>query len=180
MQKNLRRPVYAVAALAAGAAVALTGCSSTNDTADKATSAVASAADQATSAVASATSQAQAAVEGLDNATAQQIFRAAVDPNTPADQLGRYVDVEGDALDGLANFNKGAAQGGYTPEVYTVKSVAADGADKATVTVSVASPHAPAPVDMPFEFVNKNGSWLLSSDAVTALMSQGSAHAGAH
>ena len=174
MQKNLRRPVYAVAALAAGAAIALTGCSDSSD--DTETSTVASAPSAAPSAApgSPAPDASAAAVEGLDVATAQEIFRAAVNPDTPAEELGRYVDAEGPALDGLANFNKGAAQGGYTPDIYTVKSVAPGAeSDEATVTVSVASPHAPAPVDVPYEFVNEDGSWKLSDDAVTSIMRSG-------
>ncbi|MEZ5210145.1 DUF4878 domain-containing protein [Gordonia sp. (in: high G+C Gram-positive bacteria)] len=176
MQKNLRRPVLAVVTLAAGAAIALTGCSSDNgDTAAKAGSAVSSATDAA-----------KAAVDGLDVAKAQEILRKAVDPNTPADQIDSVVDVTNPATKAaIIGYAKGSSAGGYTPDVYTVDSVAAadkvDGHDAAKVVITVKSPHSPAPIEMkdnPLVYVKVDGSWKLSGDAVTQLSSLGSSHGG--
>ena len=169
MQKTLRKPVLAVAALAAGAAIALTGCSS--DSTDDATSSIASAAT-------SATDQVKAAVDGLDNAQAQDILRKAVDPATPAADIDSVVDAADPATTAaLMGFAKGSSAAGYTPDVYTVTSVATadkvDGKDAATVNISVKSPHTPQPIDMPLVFVKVDGTWKLSSDAVTQLAAMG-------
>lgn len=177
MQKNLRRPVVAIAALAAGAAIALTGCSSTDDAKDTASSAV----SPATGAATSATDAEKAAVEGLDNEKAQQILRTAVDPATPADQIDAVVDVTNPATKAaIMGYAKGSAAGGYTPEVYTVKSVAAiddvSGNDAAKVTVAVKSPHAPQPVDIELTYVKLGDDWKLSGDAVTQLAGMSGGH----
>lgn len=165
MQKTLRKPVLAIAAAAAGAAIALTGCSSDSD--ESTTSAVASAAT-------SATDQAKAAVDGLTNDKAQEILRTAVNPDTPADDIANVVDTSNPATQpAIIGYAKGSSAAGYTPEVYSVKSVAAgdqvDGNDSATVTVAVDSPHAPQPVDITLTYVEIDGNWKLSGDAVTQL-----------
>ena len=165
MQKTLRKPVVAVAALAAGAAIALTGCSSDSD--DSTASSVASAA-------ASATDQAKATVDGLSNDKAQEILRTAVNPDTPADKISDVVDTSDPATQAaIIGYAKGSSAGGYTPDVYSVKSVApadeVDGDDTATVTVAVASPHTPEPIDITLTYVEVDGDWKLSGDAVTQL-----------
>ncbi|UQE74414.1 DUF4878 domain-containing protein [Gordonia sp. PP30] len=176
MQKNLRRPVLAVVTLAAGAAIALTGCSSdSGDTAAKASSAATSATDSVKS-----------AVEGLDVAKAQEILRKAVDPATPADQIDSVVDVTNPATKAaIIGYAKGSAAGGYTPDVYTVSSVTGtdkvDGHDAAKVVITVKSPHAPQPVEMtdnPLVYVKVDGTWKLSGDAVTQLSSMAGSHGG--
>lgn len=171
MQKTLRRPVVAVAALAAGATLALSGCSSdSNDTA----SAVSSAATAATSAVVSGTETASSSVDDLSTQQAQDILRKAVDANTPADQLSTVVDTSTPGTEqAISGFAKGSAAGGYTPDVYTVKSVTeaedVDGHDAAKVTVAVKSPHAPQPVDIELTYVEIDDTWKLSADAVSTL-----------
>lgn len=176
MQKTLRKPLIAAATLAAGAALALTGCSSDDaaNTANSLTSAAASATDAAGSAASSVSASAEAAVEGLDNAQAQTVLRTAVNPDTSADEIGTVVDVSTPGTEqAIIGFAKGSARAGYTPEVYTVKSVQAadkvDGNDTATVTVAVASPHTPQPVDITLTYVKVDGNWKLSGDAVTQL-----------
>ncbi|MFC0313930.1 DUF4878 domain-containing protein [Gordonia phosphorivorans] len=169
MQKTLRKPVLAVTTLAAGAAIALTGCSS--DSVDSATSTVKSAA-------ASATDQIKEAVDGLDDAQAQEILRTAVDPATPADQIDSVVDVTDPATKtAIIAYGKGSSAAGYTPDVYTVKSVEStdkiDGNSAATVTVAVKSPHVPQPIDLTLTYVEVDGTWKLSGDAVTQLAGMG-------
>ena len=179
MQKNLRRPVLAVVTLAAGAAIALTGCSSdNNDTAAKASSAATSATDAVKSAATSATDSVKSAVEGLDVAKAQEILRKAVDPATPADQIDSVVDVTDPATKtAIIAYGKGSSAAGYTPDVYTVKSVEPtdkiDGNSAATVTVAVKSPHVPQPIDLTLTYVEVDGTWKLSGDAVTQLAGMG-------
>lgn len=190
MQKNLRRPVLAVVTLAAGAAIALTGCSSdSGDTAAKASSAATSATDAVKSAATSATDSVKSAVEGLDVAKAQEILRKAVDPATPADQIDSVVDVTNPATKAaIIGYAKGSAAGGYTPDVYTVSSVTGtdkvDGHDAAKVVITVKSPHDPAqPVvlkDNPLVYVKIGDTWKLSGDAVTQLSSIAASFSGGH
>lgn len=183
MHKTLRRPALTLLSVAAGAAL-LAGCSSTSDTTDsvtsaasQATSAVASAADGAASAAASATDAAKAAVDGLNDEKAQTILRTAVNPDTPVDEVDAVVDVTDQATKtAIVGYAKGSAAAGYTPDVYTVKSVAAAGDDKATVTVAVKSPHAPQPVDIELTYVKVGGDWKLSADAVSTLAGMGGGH----
>ncbi|MCF8586979.1 DUF4878 domain-containing protein [Gordonia liuliyuniae] len=156
-----RRPLVGVVALAAGAAIALTGCSSDDDTA-------------ADSTATSSTSAEQSAE--LDNAQAQTILRTAVDPATPEADLDAIVEITNPGVKAaLVGYAKGSSKAGYTPDIYTVKSVKVDG-DKATAAVAVKSPHAPAPVDMDFAYVNVDGTWKLSATAVQDLASQMSGH----
>ncbi|WOC13052.1 DUF4878 domain-containing protein [Gordonia sp. MP11Mi] len=162
-----RRPVVGIVALAAGAAIALTGCSSDDDTA----------ADSTTTTT-SSTSTEQSAGESaeLDNAQAQTILRKAVDPATPEADLDAIVEITNPGVKAaLVGYAKGSSKAGYTPDIYTVKSVKVNG-DKAIAAVSVKSPHAPGPVDMDFAYVNVDGTWKLSADAVNALASQMTSH----
>ncbi len=185
MHKTLRRPALALLSVAAGAAL-LAGCSSTSDTVDSvtsaakdATSAVASAADNAASAATSATDAAKAAVDGLNEEKAQTILRTAVDPATPADQIDTVVDVTDPATKAaIIGYAKGSAAGGYTPDVYTVKAVAAEGDNKAKVTVAVKSPHAPQPIDIELTYVKVGDDWKLSADAVSTLAGMGGERGG--
>lgn len=110
---------------------------------------------------------------------AQVALRKAIDPATSADELDVVVDTTNPATKlALQAFAKGASMGGYTPEVFTVKDVTAQGADKAVATVAVQSPHAPQPVDIKLTYVNVDGKWKLSSDAVTQLASMSGSHGG--
>ncbi len=113
----------------------------------------------------------------LTVADAQTTLRKAVDPDTRSADLDAVVDTSSPATKlALQAFAKGASMAGYTPEVFTVKSVKADGADKAVATVSVKSPHAPQPVDIKLTYVSVKDAWKLSSDAVTQLGSMASGH----
>ncbi|MCF8607265.1 DUF4878 domain-containing protein [Gordonia sp. HY442] len=162
-----RRPLVGVVALAAGAAIALTGCSADDDTATDST---------ASASTSAAADQPAGESAELSNAQAQDILRKAVDPATPEADLDGIVEITNPGVKAaLVGYAKGSSKAGYTPDIYTVKSVKVDG-DKATATVAVASPHAPAPVDMDFPYVKADGSWKLSADAVQALASQMTGH----
>ncbi|MBM7369283.1 hypothetical protein [Gordonia hydrophobica] len=167
ISRKLRRPAAAVVAVAAVATV-LTACSSDDDSA-AATSTTQSA--EATSTDAATTGE---AVDGLDAAQAQVIIRTAVSADTSLDDLEKVLDT---SLPGVAQalngFAKGAEKAGYTPDVYTVKSVKADGQDKAIAVTAVKSPHAPEPVDLDLALVRKDGEWKLAGPAVTTLTSMG-------
>ncbi|GED99913.1 hypothetical protein nbrc107696_03600 [Gordonia spumicola] len=162
---TFRRPLVAAVALAAGAAIALTGCSS-DDSSDSATS---------TTAAESAASGTQAASE-LTVEQAQTTLRKALDSATPEAELDGVVQFTDPTVKtSLVEYNKAAAKGGYTPDIYTVKSVKVDG-DKAAAVVAVKSPHAPAAIDMTFNFVKVDGTWKVASDAVTQLTSMMTQH----
>lgn len=162
---QLRRPMAAAAAIAAVAAV-LTACSGSDDT----TAAGTTAAAQSTATSASASES----VDGLDAAKAQEIVRTAVSADTSVEDLSTVLDT---SLPGVAQalngFAKGAAQAGYTPDAYTVKSVRADGQDKAIAVTAVKSPHAAEPADIDLAMVRKDGQWKLAGPAVTTLTSMG-------
>lgn len=164
VSSKLRRPAAAVVAVAAVATV-LTACSSSDDNASSTTETTASAA---------VSSSAAESVDGLDVAKAQEIVRTAVNGDTSIADLEKVLDTSipgvAQALNGFA---KGAAKAGYTPEVYTVKSVKADGTDKAIAVTAIKSPHAPEPVDLNLEMVRKDGQWKLAGPAVTTLTSMG-------
>ncbi|GAA4680519.1 DUF4878 domain-containing protein [Gordonia humi] len=166
-----RRPLVGVVALAAGATIALTGCSSDDNdsSADASTSTTTSASTGADQSGADQSAE-------LSNAQAQDILRKAVDPATPEADLDGIVEITNPGVKAaLIGYAQGSSKAGYTPDIYTVKSVKADG-EKATATVAVASPHAPAPVDMDFEYVQVDGTWKLSAAAVEALASQMTSH----
>ncbi|ALG85660.1 hypothetical protein [Gordonia phthalatica] len=164
VSRKLRRPAAAVVAVAAVATV-LTACSGSDDTA---------ATTAATTTTQSAAATETAAVEGLDAAKAQEIIRTAVSADTSIEDLKKVLDT---SLPGVAEalngFVKGAAKAGYTPDVYTVKSVRADGQDKAIAVTAIKSPHAPEPVDLDLAMVRKDGQWKLAGPAVTTLTSMG-------
>ncbi|WP_234353772.1 DUF4878 domain-containing protein [Gordonia iterans] len=177
-QKTLRRPMLAVVACAAGAALALTGCSDAKDTAENAASAVTSAATDAASAVTSKTDEAKATVQGLDDQKAQEILRTAVNPDTSGDEIDNVVDTSNPATKAaIQAYAKGSSAAGYTPDIYSVKRVAAvddvDGNKAAEATVAVKSPHVPDPVDITLTYVQIDGTWKLSADAVTQLAGMG-------
>ncbi|WP_143965704.1 DUF4878 domain-containing protein [Gordonia zhaorongruii] len=168
---HLRRPIVAAVAVAAGAAIALTGCSS-DDSSD-------SGASSSTSAAAGQSADEQSADQkstDLDNSAAQDILRKAVDPATPAADLDGLVEISNPGVKAaITGYAKGSSAAGYTPDVYTVKSVKADG-DKAEATVAVKSPHTPEPVEMTFNYVKVDGAWKLAADAVETLTSMGRSH----
>lgn len=156
LSSTFRRPLVAAVALAAGAAIALTGCSSSDDSSNSNASA--------------STSAAQSAELTVEQA--QTTLRKALDANTPAEaELAGLVQFTDPSVQTkLVDYNKKAAKAGYTPDIYTVKSVKVDG-DKATAVVAVKGPHQPAAIDMNFGFVNVDGTWKLGSEAVTMLVS---------
>lgn len=135
-----------------------------------------SASTTATATSGSAASSAdQAAPSDLDTAKAQQIVRTVIDPATSPEAAAALVDSTDPAIGQKLNgFAKGASAGGYTPDIFTVSSVSADGADKAKAAIAVASPHTPAPVTVTYGFSKVDGSWKLSSDAVTSLLGMAS------
>lgn len=146
-----------------------------NSAAGKASAAVGSAADAAKSAASSAT----AAVVGLTNEDAQVVIRKAVDPATSETDLsGVVVTTDPATLPALQAYAKSSNAAGYTPEVYTVKSVKAQGPNKATVTTAIKSPHAPEPIDMTLTYEKVDGQWKLSSESVSQLASMGGQHGG--
>lgn len=162
VSRNLRRHAAAVAAVAAFATV-LTACSSSDDA--PSTSVAQSSA---------ATSAEAGAVEGLDAAQAQALVRTAVDADTSIEELSKVVDTSTPGVaQALNGFAKGASKAGYTPDVYTVKSVKADGENKAIAVTAVKSPHTPEPIDIDLAMVKKDGNWLLSPAAITTLTSMG-------
>ncbi|MFC7753971.1 DUF4878 domain-containing protein [Tsukamurella soli] len=118
-----------------------------------------------------APASADPAAETLDVPTAQQILRSVIDPASTAAHDATQVDSTDPAIgQKLHGFAVGAGQGGYTPDKWTVKSIAATGATTATATVAVASPHAPAPVDVTYTFVRVGGTWKLTQHAADALL----------
>lgn len=164
IRKN--RPALAVASLAAGAALVLTACGddSASDTAASVTSAVGSAAADASEAV-------DDQFTDLDDETAQDILRTAVNPDTPADEIPDVVDTSDPATqEAIVGYAQGSSRAGYAPDAYTVKNVEVDG-DTATVTVGVNSPHAGQEIDIPLQYVKIDGDWKLSADAVDQLSS---------
>ncbi|MGU3293534.1 DUF4878 domain-containing protein [Williamsia sp. M5A3_1d] len=141
---------------------------------DSSTTPASSVAASASSPGAASSSTAQAPAD-LDAAAAQQILRTVVDPASSPEQVAGLVDSTDPAIGQQLNgFARGASAGGYTPSVFTVTSVAADGDDTATAKVAVASPHTPAPVSIDYGYTKSGGTWKLSSSAVTALLGMAS------
>ncbi|GAA2065784.1 DUF4878 domain-containing protein [Williamsia deligens] len=164
-----RRRARLVAVAAAGLLVALPVAACSDDS-----SSTAAGSSSASQAAGPASGDADAPA-GLDSAAAQQILRTVLDPTTSPQVIAGLVD-SGDATVGttLNGFARGAAQGGYTPDKFTVTGVRADGTDKAQATVSVASPHTPAPVSVQYGYTRVAGAWKLSSDAVQSLLGMAS------
>lgn len=122
-----------------------------------------------------------AAVAPLDQATAQKDLRALFDSSVPGTE--KVATVEGATAADASKwdeFAKMASQGGYTPDVITVKSVTVTGST-ATSQVAIASPHAPAPITMPMTWTAQDGAWKLSAASAAQLlaMSQGPGPSGA-
>ncbi|MFT4199351.1 DUF4878 domain-containing protein [Gordonia sp. (in: high G+C Gram-positive bacteria)] len=114
----------------------------------------------------------------LETAKAQEILRTIVDPATTPEAAAALVNSPDPAWGPkLHGFAEGAAHGGYTPDKFTVKSVKAEGDDKAVAQVEVASPHAPAPVTVPYTFAKVGDTWKLAPESADALVGMGSAHA---
>ncbi|MFT3899908.1 MAG: hypothetical protein QM728_06650 [Gordonia sp. (in: high G+C Gram-positive bacteria)] len=114
----------------------------------------------------------------LSDAKAQEILRTVVDPATTPEAAAKLVDSPDPAWGPkLQGFAQGAAHGGYTPDKFTVKSVKAEGDNKAVAQVEVASPHAPAPVTVPYTFTKVGEDWKLAPESAEALVGMGSAHA---
>ncbi|MYR08769.1 DUF4878 domain-containing protein [Gordonia sp. SID5947] len=167
------RKSVAAALLAGATMLVVAGCS------DEANDTVSSAASGASAAVASAASNAKQAVVGLSTDDAQVILRKSVDPATSSEELDAVVDTTNPVTKAaIQGYAKASNMAGYTPEVYTVKEVKADGDDKAVATVSLKSPHAPQPVDLTLAYVKVDGDWKLAGSAVTQLSSMGGQHGG--
>ncbi len=112
----------------------------------------------------------------LDAAAAQGILRTLLDPATPQGVAAALVDSSDPAWGAkLHGFAQNAVRGGYTPDKFTVASVTAQGAAKAVAQVRVASPHAPAPVTVPYTFNLVAGTWKLSAESAEALVGMGTA-----
>ncbi|GED97760.1 DUF4878 domain-containing protein [Gordonia crocea] len=150
----------AVTALAAVALFGAVGCSNSEEASDTA-----------------GTTPSVVQTQGLESAKAQEILRTLLDPATTPQAAAALVDST-DASWGekVHGFAQSASRGGYTPDKFTVKSVAAQGADKAVAQVEVASPHAPGPVTVPYTFNQVNGTWKLSAESAEALVGMGAAH----
>ncbi|SIS15191.1 hypothetical protein [Williamsia sterculiae] len=170
---RLRHPVSRSIAAAALCAAALTGAAACSDS-DSGASSSSSAAGttSASSSASAAESSVASAPADLDTAKAQQILRTVIDPNSTPETVAGLVDDNDPGIGQKLNgFAKGASQGGYTPDKFTVKSVEATDENNATVTVEVASPHAPQPVAVPYTFTKVEGAWKVSKDAVNSLLS---------
>jgi len=175
MKKTLNRPAMGMLAVAAGAALFLTGCS--DDDKDSADATNTSATSAVTSETTSAAETSPSAVEGLDNAQAQTILDTALNPETSDEEVAKVADVSAPgAKEALKAYAEVMSKTSYQ---HTVKSVAADGEDKAKVTVNVADEeHPERAMDMELVFVKVDGDWKLSADAVTQLSSMASARGG--
>lgn len=115
----------------------------------------------------------------LEAAEAQATLRTVLSPDTDPAESAKLVDSTNPGVGmQLSGLSRGFTAAGYTPDKFTVTAVTADGADKATANVEVASPHTPEPVAMPLTFVNAGGQWKLSSTAITDLASMGNSHGG--
>lgn len=176
---NIRKSVAGTALI--GLAVFGVAACSDDSSSDSATT-TSSAAPEASSTETSAETSSAAGGETagtLEVDEAQTTLRTVLSPDTDPAESAKLVDSTdpgiGMQLSGLA---RGFTAAGYTPDKFTVTTVTADGADKATVNVEVASPHAPAPVAMPVTFVNAGGQWKLSSTSVADLASMGGGHGG--
>lgn len=162
------RSTIAGVAIALAAVAGVAACGSDDSSSSSASSTAASGSG-------SGSSTEQAAPSDLDTAQAQQIVRTVIDPATTPEAAAALVDSTDPAIGQKLNgFAKGASAGGYTPDIFTVSSVSADGADKAKAAIAVASPHTPAPVTVSYGFSKVDGSWKLSSDAVTSLLGMAS------
>ncbi|MEE3851064.1 DUF4878 domain-containing protein [Gordonia sp. LSe1-13] len=169
---NVRKSL--AAALLSGAAVfAVAGCS------EEATDTASSAANDASAAVASAASDATQAIIGLSNDDAQVILRKSVNTDTSSEELEAVVDTTNPATKAaLQGYARASNAAGYTPDVYTVTNVREDGENNAVATVSIASPHAPQPIDIELAFVEVDGEWKLAGSAITQLTTMGGQHGG--
>lgn len=169
---KIRKSAAAIALTGAALLVA-TGCSESSDTVDEVTSKVSTAVESGVSKAETAAKDAVDEVTGLSKDDAQSILRTAIDPNTPENEIDSVVDVTNPATKpAIIAFAKGASAAGYGPEAFAVTDVKEDGDNKATATVAVKSPNAPAPVDITLSYVDADG-WKLSGDAVTQLVSMG-------
>lgn len=161
------RPAVAFGAIAVGAAIALTGCSSSDDS---------------SSASASKSQESEQNQSSLTTDQAQQILRTALNPDTPVSELPNLVDLSGEEnADAAAGGIHASAElftaAGYTPDKFTVDSIEATDDTKATATVTVDVPgHGPYSTSM--AFVKVNDTWKVTNAALTDLRSMGAEHAG--
>lgn len=166
---NIRKSV-AGAALIGLAVFGVAACS--DDDSDSSTTTTSTATE--TSAAASGTTTVAEDGTALEVDTAQEVLVGVLSPDTDPATYTDLVDTDDPAIAGqLAGLAKGFSAAGYTPDKFTVTEVTADGDTTATATVEVDSPHTPEPVAMPLAYVYADGTWKLSTDAVTALTSMG-------
>jgi predicted phage tail protein len=166
---NLRNAAV-VAALAIGVIVGGTACGSS----DSGSTSVSF--DPGMTSVVAALAVDRTAAE-LNVATAQKILRTVVNPATSEKAAAAEVDSTDTTVGAdLHRYAVNADRGGYTPDVWAAKSVESTGKGTATVTFAVASPHAPAPVDMQYDFVRNHGRWKLTADAVDSLLASAGPH----
>ncbi|GAB05154.1 DUF4878 domain-containing protein [Gordonia amarae] len=174
------RQSAAAVAIAGAVVLGIGACS--DDADDTSTSASTSqAADASAPASGSAPadeSGAETPASELTSESAQQILRVAVDAKSSKEDVEKVVDttIPGTVMMVQA-YAKASNAAGYTPDIYTVKSVAVTG-DKAEATIAVKSPHAPMPVDVKLNYAKIDGQWKLSSDAVKMLASFGQQYGG--
>ncbi|MFT4126205.1 MAG: hypothetical protein QM662_08245 [Gordonia sp. (in: high G+C Gram-positive bacteria)] len=174
---NIRTSV--ATALIAGAAVfGVAACGDDADTANTSTTNTSATAPASGTGTAGASSEAPAPAD-LSVEQARTILRAAVNPETSDADLDTYVDTSNAAAKpALKAFVEHAAPHGYGPDAFAVTSVAADGADKATVHATITSPHDPShtAIPLPLSFVKVDGTWKLSFDAVNAIVAAQGGH----
>lgn len=170
---NIRKSV-AGAALIGLAVFGVAACGDDSDSDSSSSTTSAAAAESS-----AAESTAAEAATTLEVADAQTTLRTVLTPETDPAESAKLVDSTDPSIGmQLSGLSRGFTAAGYTPDKFTVTTVTADGADKATANVEVASPHTPEPVAMPISFVNVDGQWKLSSTSIADLASMGSSHGG--
>ncbi|WP_440712384.1 serine/threonine-protein kinase [Gordonia sp. FQ] len=116
------------------------------------------------------TATGSAAVETPTVAQLQTILRKAVDPKTPAGELGRYVYTGDDpaAVTKMSAYAAATSLAGYTPDSYTVKApVTMTGGNTTTASVAAKSPRDAAPTTIrDVEWIHSGGYWKLVPDAI--------------
>ncbi|WP_307817323.1 hypothetical protein [Nocardia acididurans] len=145
----------ATVAAALAVTAALAGCGSDDKTSST-----------TTSAGTTTTSQDRAAAPAPTKEQLQALLTKFADPSVPAAEKTKLV-VDGEKRTTLIDtMNKGLAN--YTV-TFTVGEITADGADKATAKVAVASPHGTMP-DVPMAFQYSGGEWKLSDAGACTIL----------
>ena len=114
----------------------------------------------------------------LDVAHAQQVLRAALNPDTPVSQIPGLVDLSHESdPDGAARSVHASAalfaSAGYTPDKFTADAIETlTGATRATVTFTIDGPHASTQTDV--DFVKASGAWKVTYESLQGLAGMGS------